>query len=85
VAGLPAWGEFDLVGKSLQAPSGARLAVIKRIERCAATEVDPKTGQRDLPLPRLLMAHFGHVHCGVYAEVAAPGRIVAGDLLTVDG
>src|SRR3712207_8612823 len=39
IEGLKPWGEFDLVGKVLTAPSGVRLKVTKRIERCAATNV----------------------------------------------
>ena len=34
--------------------------VVKRIVRCAATDVDPDTGIRDLTLARTLMESFGH-------------------------
>jgi uncharacterized protein YcbX len=81
VRGWPAWSEFDLVGREL-AINGARLRVVKRITRCAATEVDPSTGRRDLPVPRALMDHFGHADCGIYAEVTAGGVIARGDLLS---
>lgn len=52
--------------------------MIKRIVRCAATEVDPATGIRDLPVPRTVMDNFGHADCGVYAEVIG-GEIATGD------
>ena len=39
-------------GGMLAAPSGLRLKVTKRIERCAATNVDPATGLRDLQIPK---------------------------------
>jgi MOSC domain-containing protein len=78
--GWPAWREFDLIGREL-AIGGARLKVVKRIQRCAATEVDPDTGIRDLPIPRILMDNFGHADCGVYAEVVAAGGIVVGDAI----
>ena len=81
MAGWPAWHEFDLLGKELSAGS-ARLKVVKRIVRCAATTVDPDTGIRDLTLPRSLMQSFGHTDCGVYAEVVAGGDIATGDTLT---
>jgi len=81
MAGWPAWHEFDLLGKELSAGS-ARLKVVKRIVRCAATNVDPDTGIRDLTLPRSLMQSFGHTDCGVYAEVVAGGDIATGDTLT---
>lgn len=81
VAGWPAWQEFDLVGQELVAGSTARLKVVKRIERCAATNVDPDTGIRDLTIPRTLMESFGHTDCGVYAEVVAAGDIARGDAI----
>jgi len=83
LAGLPPWAEFDLVGKSLVAPSGARLKVTKRIERCAATNVDPATGFRDLQIPRTLMNCYQHVDCGVYAEVEGSGSVREDDVLTI--
>jgi uncharacterized protein len=77
-AGWPAWHEFELLGRELML-GNARLKVVKRIQRCAATEVDPGTGLRDLPIPRILMDNFGHADCGVYAEVIAGGDIAIGD------
>jgi len=53
--------------------------VIKRIVRCAATNVDPETGVRDLSIPDTLMRSFGHADCGVYAEVVAGGEVAVGD------
>jgi hypothetical protein len=83
VEGLPAWGEFDLVGKTL-AIGDARLVVTKRIERCAATNVDPATGKRDMEIPRLLLRDLGHADCGVYARVAQSGRIAVDDAVVVE-
>lgn len=77
--GLEPWAELDLVGREFTAPSGLRLRVIKRTERCAATNVDPATGLRDLAIPRALLQRLGHADCGVYAEVAAGGRLAEGD------
>jgi uncharacterized protein len=82
--GLPPWAEFDLVGMVLEGPSGLRLRVTKRIERCAATNVDPATGVRDLAIPTMLMRHLGHADCGVYAEVLRDGSIAEGDRLTLE-
>ncbi len=80
VEGWPAWSEFELLGRTLAA-GPVRLKVIKRIVRCAATEVDPATGFRDLDIPRTLMKRFGHADCGVYAEVVAGGTLAVGDSL----
>jgi uncharacterized protein YcbX len=84
VEGLEPWAEFDLVGRVLAAPSGARLKVTRRIPRCAATEVDPTTGARDLDIPKALMRHLGHVDCGVYAEILTSGDITGGETLSIE-
>jgi uncharacterized protein YcbX len=59
----------------LTAPGGVRLKVTKRIVRCAATNVDPGTGLRDLQIPKALMQAYGHADCGVYAEVVGGGTL----------
>ncbi len=82
VRGWPAWHELDLLDQTL-AVGAARLKVVKRIVRCAATDVDPETAARDLNIPHTLMRRFGHADCGVYAEVIAGGSIAAGDAITV--
>jgi uncharacterized protein YcbX len=79
VQGWPAWKEFELLNSEIAIGAQAKLKIIKRIVRCAATEVDPTTGVRDLPIPRILMDAYGHADCGVYAEVTEPGSIVIGD------
>jgi uncharacterized protein YcbX len=78
VEGWPAWQEFDLLGQTL-AVGDVRLKVVKRIVRCAATNVEPRTGIRDLEIPKTLMRSFGHMDCGVYAEVTDGGTIGIGD------
>ncbi len=82
VSGWPAWHEFDLLDAEIAVGPSARLKVVKRIVRCAATEVDPDTGIRDLPVRRTLRDYFGHVDCGVYAEVIEGGAIAVGDAVT---
>src|SRR5262249_52585781 len=79
VDGWPAWGEFELLDRELAVGQSVRLKVVKRIVRCAATNVDPSTGVRDLAIPETLMRRFGHGDCGVYAEVIAGGTIARGD------
>lgn len=82
VSGLAPWAENDLVGRDIAGPDGLRLQVIKRIERCAATNVDPETGERDMQIPKALMQHYGHVDCGIYCRVIAGGSLSEGDGLT---
>ncbi len=84
VAGWPAWHEFDLLGAEI-AIGDARLKVVKRIQRCAATNVDPDSGIRDLTIPKTLLESFDHTDCGVYAEVGAAGDIAVGDTLYTAG
>ena len=79
VTGWPAWREFDFLGREITLARRARLRVVKRIVRCAATNVDPDTGVRDLSIPDTLMRSFGHADCGVYGEVVAGGEIAVGD------
>jgi uncharacterized protein YcbX len=79
VAGWPAWREFDLIGAEIAIGPAARLKIVKRIVRCAATNVDPETGMRDLEIPYTLAQHFGHTDCGVYGEVVSGGEIKVGD------
>ena len=78
VSGWPAWHEFDLLDREIAVGDKVRLKVVKRIVRCAATNVDPATGIRDLTIPKTLLQTFGHADCGVYAEVIAAGEIAAG-------
>jgi uncharacterized protein YcbX len=81
VSGWPAWQELDMVGRKLTVGNGVQLKIVKRIVRCAATNVDPATGARDLEIPNTLMKTFGHADCGIYGEVVAGGEIAVGDRL----
>jgi uncharacterized protein len=74
------WEEFGWVGRAITL-GGARLRVIKRIGRCAATEVNPETAKRDMNIPRALQQGFGHTDMGVYAEVVAGGTVKVGDTI----
>ena len=84
VDGWPAWHEFDLLDREIAIGPRARFKIVKRIVRCAATEVDPDTGIRDLPIPQILLQTFGHMDCGIYGEVIADGSIAVGDHVTPD-
>jgi uncharacterized protein YcbX len=83
VSGWPAWHEFELLGREIAIGKDVRLKVVKRIVRCAATNVDPATGIRDLEIPKTLLKAFGHADCGIYAEVRTPGEIAPGDDIRV--
>ncbi|PXW63778.1 MOSC N-terminal beta barrel domain-containing protein [Methylobacterium sp. B4] len=83
--GLEPFAELDMVGRVLEAEDGLRLKITSRTVRCAATNVDPQTGLRDLAIPKALMNGLGHADCGVYAEVLAGGRLRAGESLRAVG
>ena len=80
VEGWPAWAENDWVGRDIDVGE-TTLHGIKPIVRCAATHVDPDTGERDLDVCGALFQHYGHVLCGLYASVQAGGRIAVGDTI----
>lgn len=76
--GFPPFAELDMVGREVRA-GGVTFRILKRIDRCAATEVNLQTAQRDIPVPRLLKEHYDHVDMGVYGEVLNAGEIAVGD------
>ena len=81
--GLEPWVERDWVGRELQL-GDVRVRVLEETGRCAATEVDPTTARRDVPVVRLLHEHYGHENVGVFAEVLSGGVLRPGDAVTLD-
>ncbi len=82
IDGLEPWEEFKWLGREISI-GDATLAVTERIDRCAATNVNPETAERDLNIPKALQMGFGHVDMGVFAKVMVGGTINAGDELHV--
>ncbi len=76
--GAPAWAEFGWTGAEIEV-GGARLRVTKPTQRCAATNVDPETAERDMNIPQALKRGFGHIDMGVYGEVVTGGEVATGD------
>ena len=66
--GWEPWTEFYKVGEDLALGDEIVVRPIERTVRCAATNVDPETAERDMQIPRLLDRSFGHSDLGVYAE-----------------
>jgi uncharacterized protein YcbX len=58
---------------------GAVVEVFKPIVRCLATHVDPATGLRDVEVVDGLRQFEGHLHCGLYGNVAKGGPVAVGD------
>jgi uncharacterized protein YcbX len=78
--GTPAWSELDWIGSEI-ALGAARLRVVSPITRCAATQVNPVTAERDLDIVAALKRAFGHTYMGIYAEVVTAGEIAVGAVL----
>lgn len=81
IEGAAAWKEFVWVGQDFRI-GGAVLRGRTRIDRCAATTVDPATGMRDINIPKLLQGAFGHIDFGIFAEVIEGGTVRPGDTVT---
>lgn len=82
VEGLSAWEEFGWPDRTVTI-GGVTLAPVKRIERCAATNVNPITAKRDMAIPVALQRAYRHSDCGVYLKVVAGGTMAVGDELSV--
>lgn len=76
------WREFEWVGRRAMLGDVA-LNIFKRTERCAAVNVDPETGARDMDLPNQLRKTYGHSDFGIYAMIEGSGRLREGDRLIV--
>jgi hypothetical protein len=83
VKGWPAWHEASLLDQTL-AVGTVRARIVKRITRCAAVNVDPDLGVRDLEIPQALMRRLGHIECGIYAEVIEGGTVNVGDTVAAE-
>lgn len=82
IEGIPAWQEFDWVGSEV-AIGAARGTVQQRIDRCAATAVNPQTGERDVNIVKLLKSGFDHIDCGVFVDISAGGPVRVGDTVEI--
>jgi len=72
------WIELDAVDRTITL-GDVTLRILQRTRRCAATEVNPDTAERDLRVPYLLRKEMGHLDMGVYAEVTHGGILRPGD------
>ena len=84
VEGWPPWVENGWKGRNLLL-GFARATVFAPIVRCAATEVDPETAKRDMPLVEHLFEQYGHRDCGIYVQVTHGGTVRVGDACSTPG
>ena len=78
------WIERSWIGSHFGIGDVAFEAVLATV-RCATTEVNVETAIRDMPIPRLLMQHYGHTEMGIYATIRAGGELAPGMPVTVEG
>lgn len=82
--GVPAWRELDWLDREITI-GACRLKVTMRTRRCAATQVNPDTAERDINVPAEIKRYFGHFDMGVYAEVMDGGDVAVGDVMNSCG
>lgn len=75
------FSEFDWLGKGVDFGQ-SRLSIIRPIKRCRATSIHPQTGELDMNIPAQLNRHFGHMYCGVYAQVEQAGMLLPDDRIS---
>jgi uncharacterized protein YcbX len=80
--GWKPWSEFELVGKTIRA-GGVDFKITKRVVRCAATEVNPETAERDIDIPEAIWRKTGENDFGIYAQVVTAGKIAEGDKVEI--
>lgn len=80
--GMEAWRELEWLGSDIKI-GAARLRVVSAITRCAATQVNLQTAERDLDIVGALQRGFGHNLMGIYAEVVQGGEISVGSSMIV--
>ena len=79
---LEPWEERRWIGSQFSL-GDVQFRGLEETTRCAATEVDPQTARRDIPLPRLLVENFGDDIIGFFAEILTDGELHIGDELKI--
>lgn len=82
IDGIGAWEEASWIGRHLTV-GDCEFEIVKAIDRCAATEVDPTTAERNIKMLSVLKDNFGNIDCGIFARVVKGGRIAPGDGLVL--
>lgn len=78
IDGVEPWVERTWIDKGITL-GGVRGEVVEETVRCAATNVDPETGARDMAIPELLQRTWGRSDLGVYVRAVGGGGLAVGD------
>lgn len=81
VDGWSPFAELESLDKEVTI-GGATLRLLKRTQRCPATQVNLQTATRDIDVPALLDETYGHSDMGVYAEVIEGGVVKIDDAVS---
>lgn len=84
IDGWDAWAETDMSARILSRNGRELFKVECPIERCAATNVDPLSGRRDMQIPHILQDVFGRNTCGLYLTAIADGELTVGSELKIE-
>ncbi len=82
IDGAEPWAELGWLGLEL-AVGDVRLEVVKRTQRCDATNVNLENATRDMALPAILQRTWGHTDFGIYAKVTVGGALAPADSIRV--
>jgi uncharacterized protein YcbX len=77
IDGIEPWAEFEWLEKEI-AVGTIKLKALEKAVRCAATNVDPQTGARDMDIPATLRRKWGHTDFGIYATILNDGELAIG-------
>ena len=80
--GIKAWEEFNWIEKKIKIGE-VEFQIFRKTKRCAATEVNPQNGKRDINVPNQLYKIYGHSDLGVYGLVLNKGSIKTGDEIKI--
>lgn len=83
IDGIEPWAELDWVGKDILIDGAPTLRCFQRTQRCAATNVNPITAERDRSIPARLSRALNHSDLGIYATVTQDGTIRQGATIDV--
>jgi len=75
--------ELDWIGREVRLGALKTHAALRN-GRCAATNVNPETGERDRNVPGKLREAFGHKDLGIYLTVREGGELREGDTVDVE-
>ncbi|WP_373236569.1 MOSC domain-containing protein [Cohaesibacter celericrescens] len=82
ISGASPWLEHDWIGRVVEI-GGIRFQARKRTQRCAATNANPQTGERDQTIPKLLLQTYDHADCGIHLMPLVSGVLHKGDVVKI--